>query len=73
MIEWTGNLKDDCRAEWRGLYLHAEEMNRNSWWWAVSNSSHEQIVSSNNGKEVYKNGKQARLAAERAAREYVSI
>lgn len=73
MIDWTGNLKDDCKAEWKGLYLHAEEMDKNIWWWAVSDASHEQIVSSNDGEEIYENGKQARVAAENAAREHIKI
>ena len=73
MIEWVGNLKDDCRAEWEGLYLHAEEMDRNNWWWAVSDEKHEQIASSNDGEEIYRNGKSARFAAENAAREHINI
>jgi len=67
MIEWTGNLKDDCKADWMRLLLHAEQMDRNDWWWAVSDSNGEQIISSNNSEGTYKNGKTARLAAEDAA------
>lgn len=71
MIEWAGDLNDDCRAEWKGLYLHAEEMDRNYWWWAVTNSRHEQIISSNDTDEIYKNGKVARAAAEKAAESFL--
>jgi hypothetical protein len=67
MIEWTGNLKDDCKAEWNGLFLHAEEMDKNYWWWAVSDPNGEQLISSNNSDDICKNGKSARVAAENAA------
>ena len=26
MIEWTGNLKDNCKATWNGLHIHAEKI-----------------------------------------------
>jgi len=71
MIEWDGDLNDDCRAEWKGLYLQAEEMERNIWWWAVSKSDHEQVVSSNESDQVYTNGRAARVAAEEAAKAYL--
>jgi len=71
MIEWKGNLNDDCKAEWRGMNLHAEEMDRNFWWWSVSNEKHEIIASSDDTKDRYKSGKKARAAAEKAAQKYM--
>ena len=70
-IIWVGNMLDDCKAEWRGLFLHAEQMDRNYWWWRVSGPGGEEIDSSNNHHDrKYKNGKQARKAAEEIANEY---
>ena len=70
MIEWVGNLNDDCKAEWKGIQLHAEQMDKKFWWWAIYDSSHNQIDSSNEYQEQFKNGKAARLAAENAAKKY---
>ncbi len=68
-IIWNGNLKDDCTAEWQGMNLHAEEMDKAYWWWAVYDESNELIdVSDNHYPERYKKGKTARAAAELAAR-----
>jgi hypothetical protein len=71
MFEWTGNLKDDCRCEWRGLYLHAEQMDRHYWWWAVTDSSGKQVISSNDTDTIFKKGSIAREAAENAAKHYL--
>ena len=71
-IAWKGNLNDDCKAEWNGLYLHAEQMDRNYWWWAVSDSNHGILISSNDMDEEFKSGKAARLGAELAAKNHVS-
>lgn len=72
-IIWVGNLNDDCQAEWEGLILHAEEMDRNYWWWQVTNSNNEQIDCSDNYENIkYKNGRQAREAAENAATKYLA-
>ncbi|WOX04935.1 hypothetical protein [Microbulbifer pacificus] len=73
MIEWTGNLEDDCCAMWGGLFLHVEEMDRNLWWWAVYDAEDEIIDTSNNYEKKFKNGKDTRLAAEIAAKTYVGI
>ena len=70
MIDWKGNLNDDCKADWKGIHLHAEQMDKNYWWWGVYDSNHNQIASSNEYKEIFKNGKSARLAAEKAAKKY---
>ncbi|MDP2815874.1 MAG: hypothetical protein Q8O19_04270, partial [Rectinemataceae bacterium] len=45
-INWSGDLNDDCTAEWNGLLLRAEWMFGGPkdeargavacWWWAVS-------------------------------------
>ena len=67
-INWTGNLKDDCTAEWEGMTLRAEEMDKADWWWAVYDSDNELIFSSNDFSEKeFKSGKAARHAAEQAA------
>jgi|GEM_PF-5181637 len=34
-ITWTGDLSDDCTAEWAGLMLRAEWMDEDDGWWAV--------------------------------------
>ena len=70
MIDWKGNLNDDCKADWKGIHLHAEKMDKNYWWWGVYDSNHNQIDSSNEYKEIFKNGKSARLAAEKSAKNY---
>ena len=69
-VEWTGNLNDDCTAAWEGLTLRAERMRRVSWWWAVYDDSGEVACSVELGVHV-PNGKKARAAAERAAREWL--
>ena len=72
MIEWTGNLNDDCKADWEGIHLHAEQMDKNYWWWGIYDSNHKQLDSSNEYEERFKNGKTARSAAEEAVRKYAS-
>ncbi len=68
-IIWTGNLNGDCRAEWNGLTLHAEEMDKAVWWWAVYDEENNIIDDSDNHyPEKYKKAKAAREAAEFAAR-----
>ena len=67
MFHWTGDLKDDCKASWNGLLLHAEEMDRNVWWWGVTNQANENVASSNDNEIVCKSGKVARAQAQRAA------
>jgi hypothetical protein len=72
-IVWTGDLNDDCTAEWAGLTLRAEEMNRKSWWWAVYDAATHEIISDSNASTVIaRNGKKARGAAESAAREWLA-
>jgi hypothetical protein len=72
VIEWTGDLNDDCHADWRGIHLHAEKMDRNFWWWAIYDSNHKELENSNEYQERFKNGKKARMAAESAARKYAN-
>jgi len=68
-IIWQGNLNDDCTAEWQGMTLHAEEMDKAYWWWAVYDELNELIDDSDSHHpERYKKGKTAREAAELAAR-----
>ena len=68
-IVWKGNLDDDCTAEWKGMTLRAEEMDKAYWWWAVFDESNEIIDNSDSHyPERYKKGKAARTAAEHAAK-----
>lgn len=34
-IYWTGDLDDDCTAEWGDYMLRAECMDKATWWWKV--------------------------------------
>lgn len=69
-IEWTGDLRDDCTARWAGLTLRAEQMQRGVWWWAVYDDRSGAILGDSNTAGVrVPNGKQARTAAERVARQ----
>jgi hypothetical protein len=71
--EWEGDLDDDCIAHWSGLVLRAEEMDRLYWWWAVYASEQgEPVVDSHESATVAKNGEEARMAAEAAARNWLS-
>lgn len=72
-ISWSGDLNDDCTAEWNGLMLRAEEMDRRQWWWAVYDESGEIIDDSNEHyPKEFLNGIWARTEAERVAREYLT-
>ena len=71
MVNWTGNLKDDCRADWQNIYLHCEELNSKTWWWAIYDDEHTEIDSSNNHEEIARSGKAARTAAELAATKHL--
>lgn len=75
-IRWTGDLNDDCTAEWAGLILRAESMERSNWWWAVADAATGvEIDSSNYSPYIavdFKSGSAARRAAEAAARNYVN-
>jgi len=71
-VSWTGSLEDDCTAEWAGLTLRAEEMERAAWWWAVYDQATGEVVAdSHAASEVARNGKRARSAAETAARNWL--
>ncbi|HQR78447.1 MAG TPA: hypothetical protein PLR35_18675, partial [Burkholderiaceae bacterium] len=72
-IEWLGDLNDDCKAQWAGLMLHAERMDRTHWWWAVTlERTGEQVASSHGSAEPVRAGKAARSAAEAAARSWLT-
>ncbi|MBK6839000.1 MAG: hypothetical protein IPG90_12735 [Bacteroidetes bacterium] len=43
-IVWTGDLSDDCTAEWAGLMLRAEWMDEDYWWWAVYDMQKDEIT-----------------------------
>ena len=71
-IEWTGDLHDDCTARWAGLMLRAEQMQRGVWWWAVyDDRSGATLGDSNTARGRVPNGKKARVAAERVARQWL--
>lgn len=71
-IVWTGDLEDDCSAEWSGLLLRAEWMDKKRWWWAVSDlKNEEEIDSSNNYNTIAIGGQMARAKAEDAAKRYI--
>lgn len=75
---WTGNMRDDCIAFWRGLILRAENLGQ-GWWWAVSTDcpTFEDLASCwDFGGAVpggaRSGGRHARLCAEAAAEAIVS-
>lgn len=71
-IIWTGDLDDDCTAQWAGLMLRAEWMNDRDWWWAVSDvATGRELASSNDDQRKYTSGTVARSAAERSARAHI--
>lgn len=66
---WTGDLSDDCTANWAGFTLRAEEMDEGVWWWATYvDELNRQIASSNDTGVSPRTGEEARAAAFRAAR-----
>ncbi|GAA4509192.1 hypothetical protein GCM10023172_42310 [Hymenobacter ginsengisoli] len=74
-IIWQGDLADDCSAEWAGLLLRAEWMDRESWWWCVYDRqqiNEPQIDSVNHYDARCIGGEAARARAEHAARTYLS-
>ena len=73
-IVWTGDLSDDCTAEWAGLMLRAEWMDEDYWWWAVYDMQNGEatIDDSNNYTERFTGGDSARQKAESVAKKYIS-
>lgn len=73
-IHWTGDLSDDCTAEWAGLMLRAEWMDEDYWWWAVYDMQNEEttIEDSNDYFERFIGGEAARNKAENVAVKYIS-
>jgi hypothetical protein len=73
-IAWTGDLSDDCTANWAGLMLRAEWMDEDYWWWAVYDmqKSEATIDDSNNYTERFIGSEVTRQKAESIAREYIS-
>ena len=68
-ITWTGDLNDDCTAEWEGLVLRAERMVNAAWWWEVTDGG-EVVDGSNERGMTPTTGPAARVTAEAAARAY---
>jgi signal peptidase I len=74
-IIWTGDLADDCTAEWAGLMLRAEWMDEDYWWWEVSDMDNPEIEidSSNNYDTSFIGGDASRQKAEEVARKYLGL
>lgn len=74
-IIWTGDLSDDCTAEWAGLMLRAEWMDEDYWWWAVYDMQKEEITidDSNEYETRFIGGDAARKKAESVAKKYLGI
>lgn len=74
-IVWTGDLNDDCTANWCGLMLRAEWMDEDYWWWAVYDMEDGEITidSSNEYEESCIGGENARNKAEKVAKKYLKI
>jgi hypothetical protein len=72
-IVWTGDLSDDCIANWAGLMLRAECMQENIWWWAVYDMERNEftIDCSNEYEGEFISGEIARKKAESVARSYL--
>ena len=74
-ITWRGDLSDDCSADWAGLLLRAEWMEKNSWWWwcvyDMQDVKEVQIDSSNHYSSRCIGGVAARANAANAARKYL--
>lgn len=74
VADWYGDLDDDCTADWAGLLLRAERMDKKDWWWAIfDKESGEEIASSNIPPTACASGEEARRAAETAVRDYLTI
>jgi hypothetical protein len=72
-IIWTGDLSDDCKAEWAGLMLRAEWIDEDYWWWAVYDMQKGEITieDSNEYDEKFIGGEMAREKAESVAKKYI--
>ncbi|RFS20128.1 hypothetical protein DVR12_20650 [Chitinophaga silvatica] len=73
-IIWTGDLLDDCTAEWAGLMLRAEWMDEEYWWWAVYDmvNNEETVDSSNEYESIFIGAAAARAKAESVAGAYLA-
>lgn len=74
-IVWTGDLSDNCTAEWAGLMLRAEWMDEDYWWWAVYDmQKNEMTIDDSNEYETrFIGGEAARTKAESVAKKYLEI
>jgi hypothetical protein len=73
-IEWTGDLDDDCTAQWAGLTLRAEEMKRGRWWWAVYDDRTSTVLADSNGSPTrVSDGVKARKAATTFAMRWLGL
>lgn len=73
-IIWTGDLADDCTAEWCDLMLRAECMDADYWWWAVYDMQSERTIeNSNEYSGRFSGGEAARSKAEQVARDFVAV
>ena len=74
-IKWTGNLSDDCGAEWAGLLLRAEWMDGDFWWWSVYDMKKGEVIidDSNAYSERFIDAESARNKAESVAKNYIKV
>ena len=65
MVDWRGNLDDDCSLERYGMLAHVEKMDRGRWWFAISRGRKDLFNSADNETYVkLPTGDVARAAAE---------
>lgn len=71
---WTGDLADDCSAQWAGFMLRAEKMKEGSWWYSVRDVASGLTVEDSTAMEVeIRDGGAARMRCEEAARRFLSV
>jgi multidrug efflux pump subunit AcrB len=73
LFTWSGDLNDDCQSTFHGVRLHAEQRQKHDWWWAVYDNNGALIDDSSQYQQSYPNGTAARLAAEKAASNYLNM
>lgn len=67
-IIWTGDLDDDCCAEWHGLFAHAEQLDEYRWYCSVYDRNlplgDQQLFHSEGDDIIPRTGRSARRLAE---------
>lgn len=71
---WTGDLADDCSAQWAGFWLRAEKMQENSWWYSVRDIASGLTLEDSTAIAVeIRDGGAARMQCEEVARRFLSV